>query len=52
MGLYKIDDVSSKEWDRKMMRKHNIRQWLILIGELALMTGVVLALIWIANQVH
>ena len=52
MGIYKIDDVSSKEWDRKMMRQHNIRQWMILIGELALMTGVVLALIWIANQVH
>ena len=51
VGLYKIDNVSSEEWQRRMMRRHHIRQWIILIGELILMTGVVLALIWIAGEI-
>ena len=41
MGLYKVDNVSSEEWHRRQMRRHSIRQWCILILELAGMAGAV-----------
>ena len=52
MGLYKIDNVSKEEWERRMMRKHSIQRWIITLLEIFFMVGVVLALIWIANQMH
>ena len=52
MGLYKIDNVSSEEWDRRMMRRHNIWRWFVTLLEIGFMVGVVLAFIWIANQLH
>ena len=52
MGLYKIDNVSKEEWERRMMRRHSIQRWIITLLEILFMVGVVLALIWIANQMH
>ena len=52
MGLWKVDNVSSEEWQRRMMRRHNLWRWFVTILELALMAGVVLAFVWIANQIR
>ena len=52
MGLSKIDNVSKEEWERRMMRRHSIQRWIITLLEILFMVGVVLALIWIANQMH
>lgn len=49
MGLYTIDDVCRKERERREMRRHNIRQWLILIAELAAMAGCVIGVIFLAR---
>jgi len=37
MGLWKVDNVSSEEWERRMMRRHSIQRWLITLGQIALM---------------
>lgn len=52
MGLWKIDNVSRDEWQRRMMRRHHIHQWLVLIGQIALMAGAVLLIIWLCREVH
>ena len=52
MGLWKIDNVSREEWQRRMMRRHHIHQWLILIGQLILIAGVLLMVIWLSKEVH
>ena len=52
MGLWKIDTVSRDEWERRMMRRHNIRQWLITIGQILLIAGAVMVIIWLCREVH
>ena len=49
MGIWKIDNVSSEEWERREMRRHNIRQWLITLAELAAMAGTVIGVIYLAR---
>ena len=50
MGLWKVDNVSSEEWQRRMMRRHNMWRWFVTIMELALMAGMVLAFTKIYKQ--
>ena len=50
MGLYKIDNVSSEEWDRRMMRRHNIQRWVITILEIAAMAGAIWLMVWMWEQ--
>lgn len=56
MGLWKIDNVSREEWERRELRRHDIQRILITIGQIALMTGVLMATIWVVywamDQVH
>ena len=47
MGLWKIDNVSSEEWQRREMRRHDIKMWLITILEICAMVGAVLLLMWL-----
>ena len=49
MGIWKIDNVSSEERERREMRRHNIRQWFITLAELAGMAGAVIGLIYLAR---
>ena len=49
MGLWKVDNVSSEEWERRMLRRHDIKQWTITILQIAGMVGSVLLLIWLMN---
>ena len=46
MGIWKIDNVSSEEWHRRQMRRHNIKMWLITLVEIGAMVGVVLLMMW------
>ena len=48
MGLWKVDDVSSG-WEKQMRRRHEAKQWLILLAEIALMVGAVLMVMWIMS---
>ena len=43
MGLYKIDNASREEWDIRERRRHERRQWMVTLGEIALMVGSVVA---------
>lgn len=52
MGLWVIDEVNMSEYERKAMRRHLIKRWLVLIGELLLMAGALVAMIWIAGEVR
>ena len=52
MGLWKVDTVSRDEWERRIMRRHDLRQWLITIGQLMLMAGAVLLIIWLCREVR
>lgn len=45
MGIWKIDNVSSEERERREMRRHDIRQWLITLAELACMAAAVIGVI-------
>lgn len=55
MGIWKIDNVSSEEWERREMRRHNIRQWTITIVEIALLIGFIVGMFylydWAAGQI-
>ena len=46
MGLYKIDNVSREERERREMRRHSIRQWTITILEIGVIVGLVWLLVW------
>ena len=52
MGLWTIDNAARSEYERRAMRRHHIRQWLILIGELLLIAAAVVVMIWIAGEVR
>ena len=47
MGLYKIDNVSSEEWERRQWRRHELRSWGITVLEIAAMAGMVWLVIWL-----
>jgi len=49
MGLYKIDNVSKEEKERREMRRNDIRSWLVTLAEIAVMAGVVWLVIWLWN---
>lgn len=52
MGLWKIDNVNREEWERREMRRHNIRQWVITLVQLALIAGAVLVIVWLCQEAH
>lgn len=56
MGLWKVDNVSSEEWHRRMMRRHDIRQWTITVIEILLLAGLVVGIwylfMWASEQIH
>ena len=55
MGLTRIDDqpkMSASEWERREMRRHNIKMWLITLGEIALIAGLVYLMLWLGDEVH
>jgi len=56
MGLWKVDNVSSEEWQRRMMRRHDIRQWTITVIEILLLAGLVVGVwylfMWASEQIH
>ena len=49
MGIWKVDNVSREEWERRMMRRNNIRSWVITLVEIAAMAGVIWMVIWLWN---
>ena len=49
MGLWKVDNVSSVSWEKRMRWRHEAKQWLILLGQIALMVGAVLLVMWIMS---
>ena len=51
MGITKIDERTS-EWERREMRRHTFRQWMITIGEVLLMVGAVYLIVWLCSEVH
>ena len=52
MGLWKVDNVSSEEWHRRMMRRHSIQRWLITIGEIALMAVAIWWVIFVLKEIR
>jgi len=44
MGLWKVDNVSSEEWHRQQLRRHDIRQWVITIVEILLIVAFVVGM--------
>ena len=56
MGLYKIDNVTKEERERRELRRHDIQRILITIGQIALMVGAVVVTIlvvrWAMDQIH
>lgn len=48
MGLRKINDgqfrISPEEWQRRQMRRHNIKQWTLTIIEILLLTAFVVGM--------
>ena len=46
MGLYKIDDVSREERERREMRRHSIKMWAITLLEIGALAAVIALLIW------
>ena len=46
MGLYKIDNVSSEEWQRRQLRRHDIKMWAITIVEILGLAGAIVLLIY------
>lgn len=52
MGLWKIDNVSRTEWERRARRQHEIHMWLLLVGQLILIGVVIAMIIWICGEFH
>ena len=56
MGLWKVDNVSSEGWERRMMRRHSIKQWTLTIIEILLLVGLVIGMyylvMWASDQIH
>ena len=56
MGLWKVDNVSSEEWHRQQLRRHDIRQWVITIVEIllivAFVVGMWLLFEWASDQMR
>ena len=56
MGLWKVDNVSSEEWERRMMRRHSIKQWTLTIIEILLLVGLVIGMyylvMWASDQIR
>ena len=56
MGIWKIDNVSSEEWQRRQMRRYNIKQWSLVILEIALIIGFVVGMwhvyTWAGDVMH
>ena len=56
MGIYKIDNVTKEERERRELRRHDIQRILITIGQIALMVGTVVVTIlvvrWAMNEIH
>ena len=60
MGLRKINDgqfrISPEEWQRRQMRRHNIKQWTLTIIEILLLTAFVVGMWqlfeWASSQIH
>lgn len=46
MGMYKIDNVSSEEWQRRMLRRYNIRQWILLGVMILAVAGMACLMVW------
>ena len=51
MGIPRIDDHAS-DWERREMRRHNLKQWAITIGEMLMMVGVIYLIVWLCSEVH
>ena len=49
MGLWKIDNVSSEEWSRRMMRRHRIISILEVVGLIAFVVGMWFLFQWAAD---
>ena len=47
MGLWTIDNVIQQERERKAMRKHERRQWLITLAEIATMLIFAAGAVWL-----
>ena len=45
MGLYKIDNVSREEWERRRMRRQEIWKWAILLLEIGALAGVIVLMV-------
>lgn len=52
MGLWKIDNVSKEEWERRMMRRHSIKRWLITIGEILLIAATIWWIVWVLKEIR
>ena len=52
MGLWKIDNVSSEEWSRRMMRRHRIMTALEFVLLIALCVGMWFLVIWASDLMH
>ena len=49
MGLYKIDNVSREEWQRRRMKHHERIRWAITIAEILLIAGMITGLVFFAR---
>ncbi len=47
MGLTKIITSSTEEWKRREMRKHERREWMILIAEVAALAGWIVLMVYL-----
>ena len=51
MGLRKVSDgqfsISPEEWNRRELRKHDIRQWCITICQISGLVAFILFSIWL-----
>ena len=52
MPMWKVDAVSRDEWERRMMRRYRIRQWVVLIVEIALIVGVCFLFEWLIREIQ
>ena len=52
MGLWTTDDVCMAERERAARRRHERRQWLILLAEVAAMLAFAAGAVWLIRWVN
>ena len=52
MPMWKIDNISREEWERRMLRRYRVRQWAVLAVEIALIVGAYFLFEWLIREIQ